>query len=216
MDTLVALALSEPPAEDDPAIAVPAPDHRRTRRGRPRGIVSCRRTVRSGKSSFFEAAQLAPLLKLACAATPGDRESATQFDLALRAWRKGQQLEEAASDGAANAFTLLSGLPGEQMRTLHAHPDRPQRRALERLLISPWGGAETQCRNCPTRTRLSAFHLDSCGGQPLIAAMRVGDWLSAGPALCSALYRCRRDTASQSLKTVGFRNRRPPDVRMSR
>jgi hypothetical protein len=137
------------------------------------------------------------LSKLACEATPGIQKSAAQFYLVLHAWMKWQQLEETVSDVAANEFTLLSGLSGDQIRTLDVHPDRSRRRALKRLLIALLGDAETQCRNSFIRSRLSASHFESFRGELSIHSDASRSRALFRPRHVQYSARCQEDTAPQ-------------------
>jgi hypothetical protein len=119
--------------------------------------------------------------------------SASAFDRAMRAWRKKRQEADLAANEGRAAFTLLAGAPGEQMRSLHLVDERATSRALERIIIAPYGGAPGPCRVCPATEPLSANHLELCGGQPFLAAVRISDWDVACRALRFALACCRRN-----------------------
>ena len=186
------------PPPMDPAVPAPPPDERPLRRPRPPSKLL---GARKGGASFFDAVAASPAHQIFAALDPVSPSPAAALDRALRAWTRAQQAAEVASNETSAVFAMLSGTPGCQMVSLHAVEDRHQRRAAERLLLAPWGGAEAVCGVCQAPVRLSAGHLETCGGVPFIAAVRSSEWATAGPAIVSALGRCRGDTVAVLLPT---------------
>jgi hypothetical protein len=190
--TRLSLQSAAPVAATPPRTPDPAANRQQQRRAPPRNLGS-----KKGGASFFDGAAATPVLfAAACAVEPGSRTSALAYDQAVRAWRNGRQDDELSANVEKPAFALLAGSAGEQMRSLHEVGQRRVRRAIERLLLAPWGGAPTTCRGCGAAVQLSAQHLEACGGTLFIAGIREGDWATVGPTICAALVRCRGDAAA--------------------
>ena len=104
--------------------------------------------------------------------------------------------EHSADDGA---YALLVAEPGKQMRSLHTLRHRRLRRALERYIVAPWGGAPTKYKNRSVTSSLGVQHLERCTASEITSKVLVEDWPNAAIALGSALSACRGDDLGSAL-----------------